>query len=109
MTSKDVVEYYRGCGSVRTTAKHFCVSYQTIRRVLISSGVLLDGRSSEIGTMIDQGYSIESIAAQLGLTVKSVKGYIPYSKGGYSADGKSHNALRIQACRDRKKVSKNAD
>lgn len=103
MTNNDIVEYYQQCSSMRATAAHYHISTQTVRRVLVSSGVIPDGRAAEIAAMQANGCTVDDIAAQLKLTSATVRGYLPYSKGGYATGDKTVNALRIQACRERKK------
>ena len=53
--------------------------------------------------MNPQDNAAKEIAEALGITQKTVRVYLDYSKGRYALTMPSENALRIRACRERKK------
>lgn len=96
------MRYYRSCGSIRQTASHFEISPQKCRRLLISSGDWQSPAASRILDLWDQGLSAADIASLLGMRLKTVQAYIPYTKGAYLSDSPTRNALAIRRCRANK-------
>ena len=99
----DLIEYYRQCGSIKECARKFNVSPQKARRILIQSGEYSSPASSQINALYDQGRSAEEIAQALRMRPKTVLAYLPYTKGAYMSATPTANAVRIRACRERKK------
>lgn len=96
-----LISYYESCGSVRETAARFDYSPQKVRKILIDAGRYASPRSILINQMYDAGKTREEIADCLGVTKKTVDGYLPYSKCVYNAPNPSRNALRIRKCRQK--------
>ena len=103
MNNDELITYYRECKSIKECAQRFDMSHQTVRRLLILAGEYSSPMSERINTLYDQGYTAEEIAKTVKLGIKSVQGYIPYTKGKYMSAEPTVNALRIRACREQKK------
>lgn len=104
MTQQDeIITYYRECQSVKECAQRFDMSHQTVRRLLILAGEYSSPMSEKINALYDQGYTAQEISEKVGIGLKAVQGYIPYTKGKYMSAEPTVNALRIRACRGRKK------
>ena len=103
MNTNEIITYYRECQSIKECAQRFDMSHQTVRRVLILAGEYSSPMSERINTLYDQGYTAEEISEKVGIGLKAVQGYIPYTKGKYMSAAPTVNALRIRACRERKK------
>lgn len=99
----ELISYYLQCKSIKECAQRFDMSHQTVRRLLILAGEYSSPMSERINALYDQGYTAQEIADKVKLGIKSVQGYIPYTKGKYMAEEPTVNALRIRACRERKK------
>lgn len=95
---------YASCGSLTATASTLHLSIQTVRKVLISEGDYTTPTISQAIAMHDAGCSIEEIGQQLGLKSSAVQSMLPYSKGPYVIAESTENAIRIRACRERKKA-----
>jgi FixJ family two-component response regulator len=96
-----VIETYKVAGNIRTTAKNCGVSEQTARKILITAGEYISPITIQIASMIEQGKTVEKIAAELDMKPKTVQSYMPYRKGSYKAPP-SKNALRIRKYRHKK-------
>ena len=101
--AKEITALYRQCHSLRETARRLGISYQTVRRTIISEGEIPDGRATDIHAMTIAGMKVPEIAEALGITQKTVRVYLAYSKGRYAMTMPSENARRIRACRERKR------
>ena len=101
--AKEIAALYRQSHSLRETARRLGVSYQTVRRTIISEGEIPDGRATDIHAMMIDGMKVPEIAEALGITQKTVRVYLAYSKGRYALTMPSENARRIRACRERKR------
>ena len=106
---KNVVEHYHLHHSVNETAKEFCISAQTVRRILITNGIYLSERSREVARLRLMGMTVQQIAEYLKLDEKVVKIRLPYTKGSYAVGEKSLNAERIAKIRARKKRQEDTD
>ncbi len=105
MNNDELITYYRECNSIKECARHFGIAQQTARRLLILAGEYTSPISEKINALYDQGYTAHDIAEKVGRGLKAVQGYIPYTKGKYMSETPTINALRIRACRERKKAN----
>lgn len=101
MTS-EIVSYYRVCGSIKECARKFGISPQKVRRVLLNAGEYSSPLSDKIADLHEHGMSPSEIAEYLHMRLKTVNGYLPYSKGVYNNETPTANAQRIRAFRERK-------
>lgn len=72
-----------------------------VRKLLITGGAFQNGKSMEVGKLLDGGYPLEEIERRTGLGRASVYSYIPYRKSAYKTDAiaVSGNAKRIRSFR----------
>ena len=108
-TKEEIIEKYRANESIRATAQETGLCTQSVRRIVIESGDFVSPLSLEIKHRIDEGESIEEIAAALNLKPKTVLGYLPYTKGSYRTGEKSKNASNIARWREKKAEEKHHD
>ena len=78
-----------------------------ISKILITAGAWSSPLSLKIAKMREDGKSIDEIAESLGMTRNAVLSYTPYDRGMQGAEYPSVNALRIRACRAKKKGAEN--
>lgn len=99
----DIVSWYTNGKSIRSIATRAEVSTSVVRRILISEGVELRDcpRAQEILRALKSGASVEEVAKHFGILPKTVREYVPYTKGSYSVGEKSANAICIQRHRER--------
>jgi len=99
-----IIRLYDQGESIRRISSVTGICTATIRRILITHGVTLRGcpQADAIASLHCQGMDVQQIADALKITPKTVRAYLPYTKGTYVGD-KSTNAQRIAACRARKK------
>jgi hypothetical protein len=106
LTVDDIVATYLSTGSIRATSRKHAVCTQTVRRILITNGVFLgdDLKATHIVSLLGI-MPPEEVANKLGCSIKTIKSYMPYSKGSYAITPQSANAERIARCRQRKRES----
>lgn len=93
--------------SVAGIARRLKISEQKTRKILITAGAWSSPLSQKIAKMREDGKSIDEIAEFLGMTRNAVLSYTPYDRGMQGAEYPSVNALRIRACRAKKKGAEN--
>ena len=103
LSSEEVIRMYRETGSIKLTATRSGLTRQTVRRILITAGEYSTDFTEQIREMQAQGKSIDTIAAELGVTRTWIVANMPYSKGAYSVGPRSDNALYIAERRKRRK------
>ena len=101
MTMEEIVAAYSRHNSIRKTAFELGVSESKVRKTLITRGLLEYKRTAIALDGLKKGKSLESIAEELGCSIKVLNSYIPYTKGEYGNENPSVNALRIRAHRQR--------
>ena len=99
---KDIYYAYRSTGSVRETAREVGCSWNKVVKSLASSGVVLSDTHSAILDMRKSGMSVQEIARQLSLNVKTVQAYLPRVRPVYG-ENRSKNAVKINKWREKKK------
>lgn len=102
MIAEEILSVYEQTKSIRATAQKADCSPQSVRRVLITNGIYPTEKSREIVRLLTLDYSIEDIARVLEITPKTVRNYLPHTKGSYAIGTKSENAKRIAKYRERK-------
>ena len=101
----DIIAKYSMAGSIKRTASELNVSHSTVRRVLIEAGLYTSQRAEDVCRLREKGLSPDQIAESLKITRNAVMAYLPYNRGYQLGRNKSVNALRIRACRERKKAN----
>ena len=96
-----VLIIYDALMSINATAKVLGVSGKTVMKVLVSNGVY-PTEQAELANRLAKTLTVEEIANRLTITPKTVRAYLPYTKGTYLTSDKSPNARRIASCRARK-------
>lgn len=91
-----ILTTYDALKSVNATAKAAGVSVKTALKVLISNGIYPTPQS-ELVSLLASTLPVDEIANRLSITPKTVRTYLPYTKGTYLTDHKSLNAQRIAA------------
>lgn len=89
--------------SIAGIARRLKISEQKTRKILITAGAWSSPTSLKVAEMREAGKTIDEIAEALGMTRNAVLSYTPYNRGMQHAEYPSLNALRIRACRARKK------
>ena len=95
-----VAEFYRTTqtedgseGSIRLTAKHFDISRNKVRKILVTTGDLILPWTDAAIELREKGLSIKEIAASLGVSLATVSISLPYEdKINYSLDPSEHAA-----------------
>ena len=82
---KQVADYFSNTktpdkpeGSINTTAKHFKINRNKVRKILVTMGVWKSPLSEEVMQLRNRGMSIQEIAAELGVSVATVSTALPY-------------------------------
>ena len=103
-----IIQLYQETASVKETAKKLGTYPIKVRRVLITEGLWHSNTSDLIGSLYASGLSVSEIAKQLFISEKNVQSYIPYSRGQYSKDQRSNEAVRSEGYRERIQVAENS-
>ena len=98
-----IVTTYNALESLNATAKACGVSVKTALKFLCSAGVYPSEHAERVNRLAET-LSVDEIANRLNITPKTVRSYLPYTKGTYLTEDKSVNARLIAACRERKKA-----
>ncbi len=103
-----IIQLFQETTSVKETAKKLGTYPIKVRRVLITEGLWHSNTSDLIGSLYASGLSVSEIAKQLFISEKNVQSYIPYSRGQYSKDQRSNEAVRSEGYRERMQVAENS-
>ena len=98
-----IVDTYRIHNTIRMTAIKCGCSRDIVRRVAITEGLLDSPRIRQINEMLQRGMDVPEIARRLNCSEATVRGNSPYRRGCMADFPVTENALRIRACRARKK------
>ena len=109
-----VAAYYLGGGtietpkeSIRSTAQHFNINRNKVRKILITAGVIESSISEDARSLRAQGLSVKDIAIALGVSVATVSTAIPYEdKIDNSLDPSAH-AAEVREYRAYERTRKN--
>ena len=102
-----IIREYERCGSVKQTAVNVGTSLVRTQRVLITEGLWSSDTSEAVYDLYVQEKTVQEIADELHVSVKTVQAYLPYSKGFYSPSEKSLEAKRSNRYRSRKAYAAN--
>lgn len=104
MNEDQILRMYDQGESLQRISRTTGICKATVRRILITHGVELRDcpRAAAIAVMQLRGLTVEQIAEALGISAKTVRAYLPYTRGTYINSDKTTNAQRIAACRARK-------
>lgn len=96
----DIINTYKKNKSIKGTSRITGISHQTVRRILMQERLYWNPRLEEITRRFENGETRDEIADALGVSVKTVSAYLPYSRGTYALGEKSDNAKRIASWRE---------
>lgn len=85
--------------SQKEIARRLNLSEQKVRKILVTAGAI----ETEESKLYAKGYTAAQIMELTGKSDSAVCSRIPYSKGMYSAEYPTINALRIRKCRQKQK------
>lgn len=93
----DILAVYSRKLTIKGTAKATGISEQTVRKVLISNGIVPPGNATRIHDALASGKSVEQVAHELHLSPEAVSAYLPYERTPYfvGAENKTPNARKI--------------
>lgn len=106
-TKKDLIlSTYKSTDSIKQTARVLKLSHQTVRRVLLEEGLYTSDTSERVLHLADSGMSIQQISQEIGIGEKAVSAYLPYRRRPYFELGKTENAIKIRAWREKKQAGR---
>ena len=103
VSPQDVIDLYKKQKEITEVSKITGLSYNKVRKILITNGVWTNDIVEKIKVMRENGVSDSDIMQSLNMTQKTFNNYIPYSKSVYSFN-MSENARRIAECRNKKRT-----
>lgn len=84
---KEAKENYEVTNSVRAVSKDLKISQAKVKKLLVTSGVVLNKKNqSIIKELLNQGKTQQEIAKETGLSEQCVNCYTPYTRGAYEVD-----------------------
>lgn len=98
-----ILELYRVHRSIRGTAIRAGCSAGSVRKTLITAGIIKTPLTERIAELRAQGMIPPDIASSLGISESCVNVNSPYEKCQYVGDDKTQNASRIAKCRAKKR------
>ena len=99
----DICQYYKQQGSIQGTAQLAGISDQKARKLLITAGVIQPEKSREALLHLSRGLKKKEVAKKLGISVKALESYLPYSRMPYNQPTRSKNAERLSAWRKKRR------
>lgn len=102
MLLTEIVEYYNSKEqSIKQIARKFGISEAKVLKCLVTANIYPTDTARAIKKMRDKAMTESEIAKSLGVSVKSLDKYTPYTKTIYN-DNPSENAKRIRRSRNKK-------
>lgn len=98
---EQILAAYNRTESIKSTAKLTGCTEGTVRKTLISAGILRYPRTEQIEALSAHGMTEDEIAETLHISKSTVNAYRRYKR--YRPPEKTENALRIEKCRKKKK------
>lgn len=102
MTTEDVVREYGRRQSIRATARELEISGATVRKCLITHGLLDTPRTRSVARLEAAGLTRREIADELHISASCVDSNAPYMRGTYLEPSRTKNAEAIRRCRAKK-------
>ena len=98
-----VVDTYKRIGSVKQTAQEVGTTLVRAQRILITEGLWSSQTSDKVVQLYNAGKSVNEIADELFVSVKTVQAYLPYSRSekGYGGNDRSGDAIKSEDYRTR--------
>ena len=96
----DTVEAYRKEHTIKKAAMLAHISEQKARKLLITAGAIQPEMSREALLYLSRGLKKEEVAKKLGISVKALNSYLPYSRMPYCQPTRSENAVRLAMWRE---------
>ncbi len=87
--------------TINETAVEFGITPLKVRKILITGSFYDTDQYRKIKIKIEQGLNAERIAVELGMSVITVKSYLPYDRVIYNMPERSVNADRLQRFKKR--------
>jgi hypothetical protein len=97
----DAVATYQETHTIKGVARELGISDQKARKLLITAGAVQPEKSREALLYLSRGLKKEEAAQRLGISVKALISYLPYSRTAYNQQTRSKNAERLSAWRKR--------
>lgn len=97
-----ISESFKKNGSVKATRAETGYSWNRIVKSLSSNGIIINDNHRKILELKEIGWDANKIAHQLGLSVNTVKSYLPRTRPVYG-ENQSANAKEIKKWREKKK------
>jgi len=88
-------------GSLRAVALKFGIARTKVRKILITLGAMESPLPEEALKLQENGMKLQDISDKLGIPISTLSTYLPYVSVMYNGEGRSANALRIGAFRER--------
>lgn len=105
LSIEDVCCAYCRYGSIKRTAAELGIWHGTVKKCLITAGIIDDPHTGAIVAAQSKGLSLDEISEQLGISRYAVFSLAPYTSGTYLTPSTTPNAARIRRCRENKRIS----
>ena len=91
----DAVATYQETHTIKGVARELGISEQKARKLLITAGAIQPEMSREALLHLSRGLKKEEVAQRLGISVKALESYLPYSRMPYNQPTRSPNAEKL--------------
>ena len=91
----DAVATYQETHTIKKAAMLAHISEQKARKLLITAGAIQPEMSREALLYLSRGLKKEEVAKKLGISVKALNSYLPYSRMPYNQPTRSPNAEKL--------------
>lgn len=99
---RNILNEHNKGNSARKISENLKISQSTVRKVLITYGVLETSLTKRIRELRVSGMPNDAIADLLKISKSCVAANSPYEKGTYLVQSNTVNAIRVRECRAKK-------
>lgn len=102
MISEEIIKRFEQCESVKSIAHNVGCSWNRVVKILSTNGCVINDTHAQILDLFNRGMSADEISLQMDLNLKTVKAYLPGTRGCVYKENLSANAERIRKSRSKK-------
>lgn len=104
MISEEIIKRFNQCESVKSIAHNVGCSWNRVVKILSTNGYVVNDTHAQILDLFSRGMSADEISQQMALNVKTIKSYLPASRGCVYKENLSKNAEQIKKSRSKKQI-----
>lgn len=100
----DAAQIYGCKHTIAAVAHDLHISQQKARKLLITAGIIQPEMARQALYYRSRGLELTEIAGKLGVTVKALQSYLPYTRAPYNQPMRSENAVKLSRWREKSRM-----